>query len=196
MVLRDSQESTGHVATHIGLTAVNSDSVMTLVRDGIVALGFIETPNIPADLRRTTIGRDVLQVAVSPTHPWARRRQPLTAEELARTPLVTREEGSGTRKVLENLFEPIMSALGESTPPRWEYSSTAAVRSAIASGTGPGVLSSVAIADDVALGRLVTVPVSGVTLTRRLSAVWASGPRPTQVPAQDLITIAKRALAR
>ncbi|MGO2541159.1 LysR family transcriptional regulator [Specibacter sp. AOP5-B1-6] len=191
LALRDRQESAGQVVTRIGLTAANSEAVIALVRSGSVPLGFIETPDIPADLRAATIGRDTLQVAVSPTHAWARRRKPLTAEELANTPLISREEGSGTRKALEYLFDR-PGATGVLVPPRLELSSTAAVRTAIASGVAPGVLSSLAIADDLALGRLVAVEATGVKLTRTLSAVWSSGPRPSQPPAQDLIAIARK----
>lgn len=192
VTLRDRQESAGQVATRVGLTAVNSETVIALVRAGTVPLGFIETPDIPGDLQARTIGHDTLRLAVSPTHAWAHRRKPLAAKELADTPLITREEGSGTRKALERLFE----RGGGLRPPRSEHSSTAAVRTAIASGMAPGVLSSLAIADDVALGRLVTIEVTGITLTRTLSALWASGPHPPQVPAQDLIAIARQSSAK
>ncbi|AMB58892.1 hypothetical protein AWU67_08440 [Microterricola viridarii] len=195
VTLRDRQESAGQVATRVGLTAVNSEAVIALVRAGTVPLGFIETPDIPTDLHAVAIGHDELQVAVSPTHAWAKRRMPLTARELADTPLITREEGSGTRKALEQLFARVAGSDGGRLPPRLEHSSTAAVRTAIASGVAPGVLSSLAISDDLALGRLVAVELTGITLRRTLSAVWASGPHPSQAPAQDLIVIARQSLA-
>lgn len=194
--LRDRQESAGQVPTRVGLSAVNSEAVIALVRAGSVPLGFIETPDIPTDLRAVTLGRDTLRVAVSPTHVWARRRKPLTAKELAGTPLITREEGSGTRKALEQLFEGLSEGADGMAPPRVELSSTAAVRTAIASGVAPGVLSSLAISDDLELGRLVAVDVSGIKLTRSLSAVWLNGAQPSQVPAQDMISIARRSLAQ
>lgn len=195
VTLRSRQEAAGQVPTRIGLSAVNSEAVIALVRDGTVPLGFIETPDVPSDLRAMTLGCDTLMVAVSPTHAWARRRKPITARELAETPLITREEGSGTRKALEYLFEELDGVAGKIASPRVELSSTAAVRTAIASGVAPGVLSSLAIADDLALRRLVTVETTGIKLTRNLSAVWADGPRPSQTPAQDLIAIARRSLA-
>lgn len=193
-ILRDRQESAGHIATNVGLTAVNSEAVIALVRAGTVPLGFIETPDIPTDLRTMPIGQDRLIVVVSPTHVWARRRNPVTAKELAATPLITREEGSGTRKALDHLLGCVPEVSGAVAAPRLEYSTTAAVRTAIASGVAPGVLSSMAIADDLALGRLVAVDVTGITLTRTLSAVWASGPQPSEVLAQDMIAIARQPL--
>ncbi|MDJ0349937.1 LysR family transcriptional regulator [Cryobacterium sp. PH29-G1] len=195
VTLRDREESAGHVATRVGLTVANSEAVIALVRAGTVPLGFIETPNIPADLRTATIGHDTLMVAVAPTHAWAqRRRQQVTAQELADTPLITREEGSGTRQALDHLLESVPEVSGALASPRLEYSTTAAVRTAIASGVAPGVLSSMAIADDLALGRLIAIDVAGLTLTRTLSAVWASGPHPSQVLAQEMIAIARQPL--
>lgn len=195
VTLRDRQEAAGQPLTRVGLVAANSEAVLELVRSRAVPLGFIETPEIPADVRHVSVGSDRLQVAVAPTHPWARRRRPLAASELARTPLVAREEGSGTRRALEHV---LASAEGTATlaPPRLVLSSTAAVRAAIASGLAPGVLSSLALADDLALGRLVAVEVTGVRLERPLSAVWASGAHPPLVPAQDLVAIARQAHTR
>lgn len=193
VTLRDRQESAGQVATRVGLTVANSEAVIALVRAGTVPLGFIETPDIPSDLRTTTIGQDTLMVAVAPTHAWARRqRQQVSAKELADTALITREEGSGTRKALDQLLGCVPEVSGALATPRLEYSTTAAVRTAIASGVAPGVLSSMAIADDLALGRLIAIDVAGLTLTRTLSAVWSSGRHPAQVVAQDMIAIARQ----
>ncbi|MEX1078151.1 MAG: LysR family transcriptional regulator [Homoserinimonas sp.] len=190
VALRTRQEASGHEATQVGLVATNSDTVVELVRAGTVPLGFIETSALPSGLRVREIGRDELQVAAAPDHPWARRRKPVTAQELAETRLVTREPGSGTRQTLERLLVAAGIA-GDFAPARVELSSTAAVRTAIAAGTAPGVLSSLAIADDVALGRLVIVPTTGIALGRQLSAVWRSGPNPPHGPAQVLVALAR-----
>ncbi|GAB3125228.1 LysR family transcriptional regulator [Glaciibacter psychrotolerans] len=192
LALRRQQTLAGDTTTQIGQTVTNSEKVIALVRDGSVPLGFIETPEIPADIRSTPVGWDTLHVAVAPGHPWARRRTPLSARELARTPLVTREEGSGTRTALEQLLRSSPDGIDELASPLIELAGTAAVRSAIASGLAPGVLSHLAIADDLALGRLVAVTVTGVTLRRRLSAIWLSGPHPAEQAAQDLIAVARR----
>src|SRR5438552_2469475 len=53
-----------------------------------------------------------------------------------------------------------------------ELGTSAAVRSAIAEGVGPGVLSRLAVRDDLVLGRLVAIEVAGPPLIRQLTAVW------------------------
>jgi molybdate transport repressor ModE-like protein len=172
----------------VQLTATNSDEVAEQVRDGRVGLGFVEGPVVPEKLAWSAVGTDSLVLVVPVDHPWARRRRPVTAAELARTALVSREAGSGTRRALEfalhNALGPVPTAA-----PLLELRGTSAVRGAVLGGAGPAVLSSLAVADDVASGRLRAVPVAGVALTRRLLAVWAPDTVP-HGPVADLLAIA------
>lgn len=193
LALRGRQEAAGQVATQIGLTVVNSEAVIELVRTGSVPLGFIETPALPSDLRVQLIGFDELKVAVAPSHPWAARTTPLTGIELARTPLVTREAGSGSRLSLEQLLSETGILRSEIAQPRMTLSTNSAVRTAIVSGIAPGALSSLALADDISLGRLVEVPMEGFILRRALSAIWQGGTEPRHDAARALIAIARTA---
>src|SRR5699024_8558870 len=68
---------------------------------GACEVGFVESPTVPRGLHSTTVAVDRLVVTVPPTHPWSRRRTPLSVAELAATPLVVREPGSGTRTTLD-----------------------------------------------------------------------------------------------
>jgi DNA-binding transcriptional LysR family regulator len=54
-----------------------------------------------------------------------------------------------------------------------ELASTTAIKAAVASGTGPGVLSRLATLGDVQDGRLVIVPTEGLSLERSIRVVWA-----------------------
>jgi DNA-binding transcriptional LysR family regulator len=80
----------------------------------------------------------------------------------------------------------------EPAPPLAELSSTTAIKASVAAGAGPAVLSSLAVAGELAAGTLRAVPVSGLDLNRALRAVWPSGRRLTG-PARDLYTIAAHA---
>ena len=163
-------QEAGYPPTVVELTVANSTGVLELVRDGKAGLGFIETPHLPSDLVTEHVRDDELLVVTAPGHPWAGRRRPLGLAEIAATPLVMREAGSGTRDTLTD-------HLGAQDPPlrpriAMELGTSAAVRSAIAAGVGPGVLSRLAVRDDLVLGRLVAVEVAGPPLTRQLTAVW------------------------
>jgi DNA-binding transcriptional LysR family regulator len=173
---------------YVALQVTNSERVAELVRAGDVDVGFVESPSAPSGLSTRRVGTDRLVVVVAPGHPWARRRRPLPATELAGTPLVVREHGSGTRDTVERALAGVGVSLAV---PLVELGSTTAVRGAVMAGTGPAVISELAVTTELAEGRLVRVDVTGVTFGRTLRAVWPAGRRLVG-PAAELLTVAAR----
>jgi DNA-binding transcriptional LysR family regulator len=171
----------------VSLSLNNSTEVASQVLEGNTELGFVEGPAVADGLRDKIVARDRLEVVVSPAHPWARRRKPIGKEEIASTPLIQREPGSGTRSTLERVLGP-QYPIAE---PLIELSSTTAVKAAVATGIAPAVISSLAIADDLADRRLVAVPVVGLDLQRNLRAIWLNGRR-VLGPARDFLALASR----
>ncbi|MFE5027303.1 LysR family transcriptional regulator [Streptomyces sp. NPDC056656] len=169
--------------TAVSLHAGNSAAVAERLLSGDADLGFVEGLAVPAGLDATVIAHDRLIVVTAPGHPWARRRKPLAADELAATPLILRERGSGTRQVLD-------AALGGLARPLIELSSTTAVKAAAVSGAGPSVLSELAVGEELAARRLVEIPLEGVRLRRDLRAVWPTGHRPVG-PARELLALTR-----
>ncbi|WP_028937886.1 LysR family transcriptional regulator [Pseudonocardia spinosispora] len=169
----------------VSLISDNSADTAETIRAGGAELGFVEGPELPAGLSGRTVARDELALVVSPTHPWARRRA-VRPELLARTGLISRESGSGTRTFLAH-------ALREHgiPEPSLELSSTTAIKNAVASGLGASVVSSLAVRAEVADGSLVRVPIRGVGLRRSLRAVWLGSP-PAGGAAGALLAIASR----
>ncbi|MCX7521997.1 LysR family transcriptional regulator [Microbacterium sp. STN6] len=188
VTLRRDEEGVGRAPTAVELSVANSADASERVRSGAADLGFIESPNLPGDLAQRVVGRDELAVVVAPGHPWASRSVPLTPRELAATPLVTREVGSGTRDALEGELARIVPD-APAAAPAVELATSAAVRSAIAGGIAPGALSALAVRDDVQLGRLVRVAVEGLVLDRPITAIWRRA-RPPVAAARELLAIA------
>jgi molybdate transport repressor ModE-like protein len=169
--------------TAVSLLAGNSTTVVERLLSDEADLGFVEGLSVPPGLDSTVIAHDHLIVVTAPTHPWARRQRPVPAEELASTPLILREKGSGTRQVLD-------AALGGLARPLIELSSTTAVKASAVSGAGPAVLSELAVGEELSMRRLVRIPVEGMTLARDLRAVWPTGHRPTG-PARELLSLTR-----
>ena len=175
--------------TSVSLSAVNSAMVAELVLAGEAELGFVEGPVVPTGLGARLVSRDRLLLVAVAGSPLGRRRRPVGAAELAALPLVEREPRSGTRAALQAALAAALGGVPQRPAPVLELSSTTAVRAAVMAGAGPAVLSALAVADDLAAGRLRAVPTEGVDLARDLRAVWARGTRPAG-PARDLVALA------
>jgi DNA-binding transcriptional LysR family regulator len=172
VALRERQVRAGRTPTRVRMLNANSAEVVALVRAGDADLGFIESTTLPEGLSRTTVRWDALAVVVAPQHAWA-SRQDIGMADAADAALVVREQGSGTRRTWDDA---VLTRLGrEGAEPVAELSTSAAVRSAVGEGIGPAVLSRLAIADDVRLGRLVEVPLRGEPVQRPITALWRGG---------------------
>lgn len=172
-------------ATTVSLEMGNTARVDTLVGQGDVDVGFTEGPRPPRHLRTKDVREDHLMVVVGRDHRWAHRRQPLGPSHLATTPLLLREPGSGTRETLADA----LAAHGLGVKALMELASTTALKAAAISGTGPAVLSALAVAPEIRAGLLVAVPCDGLRLQRTIRAVWARA-RPLSQQAAHLVEIA------
>lgn len=165
----------------IQLQVHNSMRVCEVVDGGLCHVGFVEGPTVPSGLYSVPVARDRLVVVVPRGHRWVRRRAPVSIAELAATPLVVREEGSGTRRTLDLALNEY-----ERAAPLLELGSGAAVRTSVLGGMGPAVMSSLAVADDLGAGRVVEIAIDGLELERVLTAVWRP-PRKLSGPAGELL---------
>ncbi|MGH3328188.1 MAG: LysR family transcriptional regulator, partial [Streptomycetales bacterium] len=151
----------------VALRAENSQDVVEHVRVGAVDMGFVEDPSPHADLVEHIVADDELAVVVGRSHPWTRRRSPLTARQLSAGRLVLREQGSGTRETLRCVLGDL-----HDEDPHLELASTTAIKEAVAAGAGAAVLSLLAVEHELRDGELVRVPVRDIALRRQLRAVW------------------------
>lgn len=168
----------------VRLEVQNSTTVCERVIERGCDVGFIEAPSVQGGLNSMVVARDELVVVVSSRHEWAGRSGPISAADLTTTPLVVREVGSGTRTTLDQA----LAGVGRVTP-LLELGSSAAVRSAVLSGAGPAVLSTLAVEEQLRNGDLKKVEVENLDLHRVLRAVW-SGDRVLPGAAGELVAIA------
>ncbi|MFE3190958.1 LysR family transcriptional regulator [Nocardia sp. NPDC059240] len=177
-----------HPELAVTLDVANSQQVTTAVRDREAVLGFVEGPHPPTGLGSRVLAADELVVIVAPHHPWATRRRALTPRELADTPLLWREKGSGTRDTVWETLE----MHGTPAPPAAELGSAAAILTTARSGAAPAVVSRLIVAHELRAGTLREIPLAdAMTLTRKFRAIWHRRTPPTG-PAADLVELAAR----
>ncbi|MCV7420967.1 LysR family transcriptional regulator [Mycobacterium yunnanensis] len=187
MSLRASAARLGTPVPELTLTATNSSHAVADVESGTADVGFVESPTAPGRVRSRIVAADELVVVVAPDHEWARRPRPVSAAKLARTPLISRESGSGTRDSLTAALKRAGCDPAEQAPPALELSSAAAVRAAVLAGQAPAVMSRLSIADDLAFGRLREVSTPELDLRRHLRAIWLGVRAPPAGAVRDLL---------
>lgn len=129
-------------------------------------VAFAEGPIDEPSLMVIPWQEDELVVIAAPDHPLTQRNS-LTVEDLAAIPLIVRESGSGTREVG-------MAALakeGVYPPIAMELASTEAVKQAVSAQLGIAVVSTATIQMEIALQKLVILPVAGLIIRRSLTCV-------------------------
>jgi len=171
-----------HPRDTVALDVANSTHVLEQLERGEADIGFIETPLETPTMDEAVVDHDQLVAVVPPDHPWA-SQQAVTMQELAETPLVMREQGSGTREALVQALQD--AGLGAPVSVL-QLGSTSAVRSAVLSGNAPTVISRLAVASELAADQLVEIPVNGLSIERNLRAVWPAG-KPLPKLAQSLL---------
>lgn len=149
----------------------------------------VESPDIPDDLSSSTVADHVLVLVTAPSHPWTDHGS-VSLDDVAGTALIAREDGSGTRRAWESA---VRKRLGR-TPvaPAMVLSTSAAIRSAVAEGIAPAVLSDLVVADDVRLARLRRIAIAGPALSRPITALWRGTPRDLAPTSRDLLEAAVR----
>ena len=174
----------------IAVAVANSRQVCEQVRTGAADVGFVESPEVPADLGRRRVGSDRLALVVAAHHPLAARAAAgLAARDLLDAPLLLREPGSGTR---ETFLAALRRACGPGSGPAraLQLGSTATIIATACAAGGVGVVSARAVAGELGDGRLVELPVADLDLDRPLHLVWL-GAAPGELGA-ELAGIAAR----
>ncbi len=170
----------------VSLEVDNTRHVEEMVRNGRADVGFVEGPHPPPGLGSRVLGADELVVVVAPGHPWARRRRPVTLRELATTPLLWREPGSGTR---DAVWE-ILGAECQPARPAAELGSATAIVASARAGVAPAVLSRLIAAPHLDSGTITEVRTAdSVVLTRNFRAIWRRQAPPSG-PAEVLVRCA------
>lgn len=125
----------------------------------------------------TPVAVDEVVLVARPDDPLAEGGGPLSPEAFARAPLVLRGEGSGTRSAVADLLAE-RSGAGARTP-SVRVGSTAAARQCVLHGLGMTFISRLAVAEDLAQGRLVEVALPGTPVARQFFAARLRATEPS-----------------
>lgn len=153
-------------AIGLSLNVANTRDILDLLRDGRLDLAFVEGSADGDDLDARPFLPDELIAIVPPDGDLA-TEPTLTAGHLATAPFLMREEGSGTREVVDRA----LASWGIAANVMMELGHTEAIKNAVAAGLGISILSRLTVAREIADGRLATLPISPGPVTREFLVV-------------------------
>jgi DNA-binding transcriptional LysR family regulator len=156
----------------------NTDEMLEALLGREIQLALIEGPERRKDLHIEPFMEDHMVLVVPATHEWA--NHDIKVEDLKSEPLLMREFGSGSRRVVEQA----LSKAGVKTKDlmvSMELDSTEGLLSAVEAGLGITFVSRWAVRNQLSLGTLKIARVQGLKLSRRFSMAYPAGPEPTGI---------------
>jgi DNA-binding transcriptional LysR family regulator len=166
-----------HPRVHPTLISGNTEHIVDAVEKQKIELGFIEGPVRSRAVKTKPFLEDDLLLIVPAAHEWA-ELESISSAEIASAPLLMRERGSGTRRVVEMALER-QGLKQKSLRIVMELDSTEAIKSAVEAGLGVGFVSRWAMAKDLRLGKhFKIVEVTGLRIKRDFSVAYTSGVEP------------------
>ena len=161
---------------HIKARSGNTDAMLEALLAREIHLALIEGPEQRAGLRIEPFMEDHMVLVVPSTHEWANHDVKLA--ELKDQPLLMREFGSGSRRVVE----PALAEAGlkaKDLKVSMELDSTEGLLSAVEAGLGVTFVSRWAVRNQISLGTLKLARIRGLKLSRKFSMACPSGPEPS-----------------
>jgi len=159
----------------------NTEEIVALLLRGSILLGMIEGPAMSKEVHTEKFLDDRMVLIAPSGHEWAGVGSvPLKA--LAEVPLLLREQGSGSRRVVEKAVRKAGLPLNK-LQIRMELDSTEAIVSGVEAGLGLGFVSEWGISKALRLGAVVVVRVENLEIRRDLTLIHKLGPAPDGVAA-------------
>ena len=125
-----------HPKIQVSLSVANSGAVIKQLAENVADLAIMGQPPQGTDMRAEAFMENPLVVIAAPTHPLARARK-IQPKQLASETFLLREQGSGTRGVVERFFANHKLAL----PAHMEMDTNEAIKQSVQAGIGIGIIS-------------------------------------------------------
>lgn len=145
------------------LEIANTEHIQQALVSGSIELGLTEGLIESDELKSTVFFQDEL-IAIAPAgHPLLKKKK-VTVREICREPFILREEGSGTRAVLERALR----GKGITLKPILSLTSPEAIKNLVTAGLGLAFISRLVVNLELKTGSLGIIPLADLTIRRPL----------------------------
>lgn len=157
------------VNLHVG----NTRGVVDFLNSGNIDIGLVEGEVQRQKIVIEKLLTDELVLIMSPAHPWAKKKD-IPISELTEEPIIIREEGSGTRQMIDRNLEKVGLSL-QDLKVSLILGSTEAIKSAVEDGMGISIISAWAAKKEARFGTLKTATFKDIKFLRNFSLIYPKG---------------------
>ncbi|HCC69101.1 MAG TPA: LysR family transcriptional regulator [Nitrospiraceae bacterium] len=170
-VIADFRKKYPKVKVH--LFVGNTKRIVELLGSGNIDIGLVEGDVNRQKIIIERLLLDELILIVPPTHPWAKHTG-ISISELPKEAVIFREEGSGTRQVVEKYLAKY-DILPQNLKISLILGSTEAIKGAVEDGMGVSIISRWAAKKESRYGSLKIVTIKEEKFTRDFSLIYNKG---------------------
>ncbi len=168
-----------HPKIKVSLSVANRDAVLKQLAENVADLAIMGQPPDGTEMVADPFLENPLVVIASPTHPLAIVKN-IQPRQLAKETFLLREQGSGTRGVVERFFTSHKLSL----PTHMAMDTNEAIKQSVQAGMGIGIISSHGIELELETKRLVVLDVDHFPIVRHWYIVHRKDKR-ASVAAQE-----------
>jgi DNA-binding transcriptional LysR family regulator len=176
-----------HPGVQLDLTIANTALTEAAVLENRIDVGLIEGFVASDMLAVETLAVDEMIAIVAPAHP-ALLKAPLRAQALRQLPLLMREQGSGSRAVVEAALR----EHGLELQPIMSLGSTEAIKAAVRHGLGIAIVSRLSVELELQSRCLVELPFRDFSIQRELYVITLTGKRHSPATSAFIALIRRR----
>jgi DNA-binding transcriptional LysR family regulator len=155
-----------HPLVTVTLTVSDTSDIEKRVINGKFELGVVGSKSTSDNLICRELWKDELVLAVPTEHKWAGKKQ-VSFENLSKEPIILRETGSGTLKIIKEYLKTPVAKDINSLNIVARLGSSTAVKEGIKSGLGISILSLRAIDTELNAGILKALKIENLTMLRK-----------------------------
>jgi DNA-binding transcriptional LysR family regulator len=168
-VISDFKKKNPKIKIH--LLVGNTKRIVELLNAGNIDLGLVEGEVTRYKLMTEKLLSDELTLIVSAFHPWAKKKE-VSMLDIIKEPFIFREEGSGTRQVIEKYLSK-RGITAQNMKITTILGSTEAIKEAVENGTGISIVSKWAVRRESRYGSIRFLKFKETKMLRNFSLIFS-----------------------
>ena len=158
-----------HPKIKVNVLIGNTKRVVDLLNSGVVDLGLVEGETARHKVKMEPVIVDELSIIIPPFHQWAKKKV-VSILEITKEPFIIREEGSGTRQMIEKYL--LAHGINVSDMRiALVIGGTESIKAAVESGMGISIVSKWAARKEVKYGTLKMINIKEEKMLRNFSLI-------------------------